>query len=89
MLIGEADAKKFRVGADRRVRPHSLTSWSSITLARWMPHARAEVAGIHLQHYSMLATLSSPGPPAQHSTALRAVTFVGSGILGGWHNTSA
>ena len=58
-------------------------------LAVWVPHARAEVAGIHLQHYSMLATLSSPGPPAQHSTALRAVTFVGSGILGGWHNTSA
>ena len=29
-----------------------------------------------------VATLSSPGPRAQHSSALRVVTFVGSGILG-------
>jgi len=36
-----------------------------------MPRTRAEVAGIHLQHYSMVAPLSSPGPRVQHSTALR------------------
>ena len=45
-----------------------------------MPHTRAEVVGIHWYRYSLVTTLSSPGPRAQHSTALRVVTFVGSGI---------
>ncbi len=47
---------KVCVGADRRVRPHrmALLFWMSFAwrilngpLARWMPHVRAEVAGIH------------------------------------------
>jgi hypothetical protein len=51
-----------------------------------MPLTRAEVAGIHLQHYSMVAPLSSPGPRVQHSTALRVDTFTFdvSGSVGGY-----
>jgi hypothetical protein len=51
-----------------------------------MPHVRAEVAGIHWHHYSMVATLSPPGPRVQHSTALRvdAFTYDVSGHAGGY-----
>ena len=79
------DAKILRVGADRRGRPHGLTLLS-ISLARWMPHVRAEVAGIHWYHYSTVAPLSSPGPRVQHSTAPRvdAFTFDVSGHVYGY-----
>jgi hypothetical protein len=78
--------KNVCVGADRCVSPHGLTLLLSISLARWMPHVRAEVAGIHWYNNSMVATLSSPGPRVQHSTAPRvdAFTFDVSGHVNGY-----
>ncbi len=47
-----------------------------MTLARWVPRTRAEVAGVHWQRNLRVAPLSAPGSCAQRSTALRAVTLL-------------